>query len=192
MDPFTMAIVGGIGLGLQGAGLFGGMSASGKYNQAQQQQIQAEQAAEAQRRQLDLLKHQRNQVEIYRNAQRAKSLALNNSVNQGANFGSGLSGGLGQISGQSGTNLVGENQNFQIGQNIFDDNAKVSNAKIAQANAQQDMQKWQGLSSFGGSLIGSATSFGKLSSQTYAGNQSSPINQQYPQYANANNYAYWS
>jgi len=39
--------------------------------------------------------------------QRARSLALSTATNQGAQFGTGLQGGYGQISGESGTNMLG-------------------------------------------------------------------------------------
>jgi hypothetical protein len=49
----------------------------------------------------------------------------------GAQFGSGLQGAYGQISGQSGVNLLGIRQNLELGRNIFDINAGISQQQIA-------------------------------------------------------------
>lgn len=164
MEPISMMLMMGAGLGMQAFGGLTTNSATREANEAQQRNIQLEQQVEGQRRQMMNLDFQRKSMENLRNAQRARSISLTNATSQGAGFGSGLQGGYGQIAGQSGTNQVGLNQNFQIGQNVFDLNAQISQNKITMANAQMNAQTGQGISSFGSSLVNSATTFGRLAS----------------------------
>lgn len=93
--------------------------------------IQQEMAIQQQRRQAMELDASRKQKEVIRNQQRARSLALTTATAQGASRGSGLQGGYGQISGQSGVNALGIQQNLQIGRNIFDYNYQISQNRIA-------------------------------------------------------------
>lgn len=95
----------------------------------------------------------RSQLEVLRGNQVARSMALNNATNQGAQFGSGLQGGLGEISGASGTNLTGINQNLEIGRNLFGLSNQISGQKMAMADAQSHMATAQGISGLG-SVIG--------------------------------------
>src|SRR4051812_43671840 len=106
------------------------MSAAHDANQAQHGIIEGEQKVEAQRQQAATLMHERNQMQILRNHQRARSMGLEAAATQGAQQGSGIAGAYGQIRGQSGTDLVGENQNWEIGQNVFALNQQISSQKI--------------------------------------------------------------
>jgi hypothetical protein len=78
----------------------------------------------------------RQQLEIIRNQQRSRALALTNATAQGASKGSGLQGGYGQISGQSTTNLLGTQQALQTGENVFDANASISASNVQMADLQ--------------------------------------------------------
>lgn len=78
----------------------------------------------------------RRQMEIIRNQQRYRALALTNATAQGAQFGSGIQGGYGQISGQTGVNLLGVQQNLGIGQDIFALNRQITGQKQDYANLQ--------------------------------------------------------
>lgn len=98
--------------------------------------VQAQQKIEAQRRSAMELDARRNQLEIVRNQQRARALGLSNAQHSGTKGNSGLQGAYGQFSGQTGVNLLGVQQNLQIGQNIFDQNANISNNNIAMAQLQ--------------------------------------------------------
>jgi hypothetical protein len=82
---------------------------------------------EATKRQAMEVDARRQQLEIVRNQQRARALGLTTATAQGASKGSGLQGGYGQISGQTGVNLLGVQQNLQAGRDIFDSNASISN-----------------------------------------------------------------
>lgn len=117
-------------------------------NQVRQQQMQ--------------LNSQRSQMETLRNQQRARSLALNNATSQGAQFGSGLSGGYGQISGQANTQLLSTNQNTQLGNQMFGLDALISQQKIALSNAGSQIALGQGISSFGKSAAGSIQPINQL------------------------------
>jgi hypothetical protein len=121
----------------------------------QQQQNQVRQ------QQMDLTA-QRSQMETLRNNQRARSMALNSATSQGAQFGSGLSGGYGQISGQTGTNLLNTSQNEALGTQMFGLDAQISQQKIAQSKAGTQVALGQGISALGGGISGSASSIGNL------------------------------
>lgn len=167
MPAFTsIAIAAGLGLAAAGTAV----SVQSAHQQAafQQQEIQGEQQAEAQRRQAMELEANRKQTEMVRQQQRARSLALSSATNQGANFGSGLQGGYGQISGQYNTQSLANSQNLDIGRNIYDINGQISQAKIGMANAQAYGAFGAGLSSLGGALVTSAGAFGKIGSSTSA------------------------
>lgn len=72
----------------------------------------------------------RQQLEILRNQQRARSLGLTNATSSGAQHGSGLQGGYGQTSGQTGVNLLGVQQNLQSGRNTYAANRNISNLNV--------------------------------------------------------------
>ena len=163
--------LGQAGLGLEGLGLATSLVGGYFGSQAQQGiatssgniaalQEQANQVKWTQAR----LGARRQQMEVLRNEQRARSLALSNSVNQGAQFGSGLQGGYGQIEGESGNNLLGINQNLSLGAQMNTINQSISGQEMNIAKYQGQAAMWQGISSagsgatsLGSSLVGSAT-----------------------------------
>lgn len=158
----TTALLAG-GLALSGAGVatsyFGNKAAA----EAQKDIIAGERRVEEQRMKAMELDARRKRVEQFRNQQRASAMAMMNANNQGAILGSGIQGGLAQISGATGSNVLGIDQNLEIGRNIFDINSQISNSKIAMADAQSTVALGQGLTSFGGSMMSSLGAFGKLS-----------------------------
>jgi len=81
----------------------------------------------------------RRELEIVRQQQRARSLALATATAQGSSRGSGLQGGYGQISGQTGVNFLGVEQNRQIGQNIFDINSLITGKNVEMQDLQQSL-----------------------------------------------------
>jgi hypothetical protein len=95
-----------------------------------------EQGLEGQRRQAMETEGRRKQLEVIRNQQRYRAIALTNATAQGAGRGSGLQGGYGQIAGQSGVNMLGIQQNLQIGRNMFDLNALITGQKQQYADLQ--------------------------------------------------------
>ncbi len=98
---------------------------------------------EATKRQAMEVDARRQQLEIIRNQQRGRALGLTAATSQGASKGSGLQGGYGQISGQSGTNLLGVQQNLQSGRNIFDSNANITDLNSQMADLQYGYQVQQ-------------------------------------------------
>lgn len=102
-----------------------------------------QQDIEAQRNQAMHLQANRQQMEIIRQGQRARSLALATATAQGANKGSGLQGGYGQISGQTGVNTKGVQQNLGIGQNIFDLNAGITTQRLGLNDLQDTLAQQQ-------------------------------------------------
>lgn len=152
MDPISLAL-GVSGLALN---LFGGFSkAAGAKaaNAAQQREVQLQLQQEAVRQKYMESDAKRKSLEALRTQQRAQALAINNAVTQGAQFGSGLSGGLAQISGQTNTNLQGISTAVGFGQQMFGINSQISQTKQQQLAGQQQISEGQGLSSLGDTFI---------------------------------------
>jgi hypothetical protein len=162
MDPVSMLVSSGIGLGLQGVGTVLSSSAISDANQAQLSAIKLEQKQEALRRQQMEFTNKRLQLENLRKAQQAKAIALTVSTSQGASKGSGLQGGYGQIAGQTNWNQQGLGATLGIGQGMFDLNAQISQQKMNYAQANQEAQFGQGISALGGHLVNSSKTFGQL------------------------------
>lgn len=168
MDPISIGL-GVVGLGMQ---IFGGIKGSEvAHQQAQESRAIAgdEQKINEQKRQQMLLEANRRQMEIFRNQQRARAQATNAAVQQGAQFGSGLQGGLAQVDDMSFFNLQGINQNVQIGQNIFDQNADISSHKMKLADLGADAADAAGIASLGGALMKAGPTIGAFGKQAFGG-----------------------
>lgn len=118
------------------------------------------------------LNARRAQMEVVRNQQRARALALNTSQAQGASQGSGLAGAYGQIAGMSGTNMLGINQNLAIGNQIATYNQDISNQQMAITKYGGQAATAQGI----GALSSGMTSMGSgmVNYGTKGGNQTNP------------------
>lgn len=168
MDPVSAGL-GIVGLGLQVYGAFG---AAGKAKEASNLSVGIagdEQQINAQKQQAMQLSAKRQQLEVFRNMQRQRAQATNAAVNQGALFGSGLQGGLAQVTDQSLFNSQGINQNLEIGQNIFGINNDISSKKMQLAQVQGEAATDQALGSLGGALIKMGPTVGGLAKDAYAG-----------------------
>src|SRR6266550_2154403 len=164
MDPISIGL-GVVGLGMQ---LFGSMKSSEIAGKQAEQSVAiagAEEKINAQKKQAMELQTQRQNLQVMRNSQRARSLALNAAVNQGANFGSGLQGGYLQISGDTQTNLQNLSQNQEIGENIFGINADISAHKMQLASLGGDAATASGISSLGSALIKEGPTIGAFGKQ---------------------------
>jgi len=162
-DPFTIALA-VVGVGFSAFGASKQIEASKEMKNQQQEIVRQEQAAEAERKKQMELDARRKQMEIIRQQQRARSMALATATAQGAAQGSGLMGGYGQIGGVTGTNLLGVQQNLEIGRNLFGINQNIGNARINYAGAQAQYGMGSGISSLGGAIIsnlGTLSSLGK-------------------------------
>lgn len=169
MNPLSdlTAITQVVGLGLS---IFGGTSAASDAKQAAQIQSNIagdEGQLEDQRHTAMELSASRQQVEILRNNQRARSTALNNATNQGAQFGSGIGGGMAQIEDQGLFNLAGVNQNLQIGENMFKINQQITQQKqqLAMVSGQQATD--QGLASLGNAITKAGPTVGNIGQAAY-------------------------
>lgn len=100
-----------------------------------------QQGIEAQRFRAMNLDSDRRQLEIIRQQQRARSLALATSTAQGSARGgsSALGGAYGQISGQTETNLGAIRTSQQIGANVFGLNANITNQRIDMNDLQTNL-----------------------------------------------------
>lgn len=148
----------GMAAGIAGLGLsiFGGaekMAAAKQKADAQRQITSAEMQQDDVRRKAMELSARRQQMEVLRNAQRARSLALNNATSQGAQFGSGLQGGYGQIAGATNWNLAGINQNLSFGEQMFDLNKTISQQKLNVSDSESRSSTGSALSGLGGMLM---------------------------------------
>lgn len=151
------------GLGLQAYGTSQSVSAAKQSAQYNQQIAASQQRQEALRQQQMELDARRRQRESIRQAQRARSIALAAANNQGAQFGSGLPGGFGQVSGEMNTQLLGVQQALQLGRENFGESQNISNARYGLAGTQSQAAFGAGLSSLGGALIQSMGQVERLS-----------------------------
>lgn len=161
MEPISLGLaIAGFAMSSGGlGGLFGSSKAAAQNSQAI---AQDEQAINAQKYQQMLLQNRRQQLENIRNVQRQRALATASAVNQGAQYGTGLQGGLAEIYNKGTENALGLSQGEEIGTNIYNLNASISDKKMQQASIQSDMAMEQGLMSLGGSLMSNSGTIGKL------------------------------
>jgi len=164
--PFVFAATAVAGIGMQVVGMQKQASASKEMAAQQQEQIRLQQQAEAQRQQMMELDARRKQMEIFRQQQRTRAMAVSTANNQGGLFGSGIQGGLGQIAGQAGTQLTSLGQNLEIGRNIFGINSQISDSRILSSQAQSQYMSGQSISALGGTLI---SNIGRINSLTGGG-----------------------
>lgn len=152
-----------IGLGMS---IFGGM---GQADVAKQQaQVSMDEAKQEQgindaKQAAMEMSGRRMQMENVRNNQRARSMAENASVNQGANFGSGIQGGLAQINDQSLFNMAGVNSGLQTGRQINSFNQNISSDKIQMAQLGGQSATDQGIASMGGAIMKAGPIVGQFS-----------------------------
>jgi hypothetical protein len=161
MDPITVGLD-VVGLGLQ---LWGGSQQSkiaAQKAQVSQEIGTAESNINAQKTQQMQLQFRRSQLENVRNAQRARAQATASAVSSGAQFGSGLQGGLAGVTDQETENAVGLNQNYDIGMNIAHYNDQISGYKSQLAALGGDEASAAGLASLGGALTKNAGTIGGL------------------------------
>lgn len=145
-------------------------TASNSYYQNQQAIGQDELSINQQKRNAMEIDARRRSLEMVRNNQKARSLAQTSATTQGAQFGSGLQGAYGGISGQGQTNLLGVNQNLEIGRNIFNTDTDISNLRIQDSGLQSSMNQGNGLAALGGAITGSAGKIGQMGQSVNQGN----------------------
>ena len=109
------------------------------------------------------IQSRRSSLENIRSVQRARALALNNSVTQGASLGSGLQGGYAQISSQGNYNEQGIAQSLMTGRSLFDISSQISDAKMQELSAKQGLQEGAAYSQLGNSISTSIPKLNQLS-----------------------------
>lgn len=161
MNPLTIGLD-VVGLGLQVAGLFGA-SGSAKQKAELSKSIAAdEQRINEQKLQQAQFESRRMQLEVFRNMQRLRAQATAAATNQGASLGSGLQGGLAQITDQSLTNSAGIKGNLSFADTIFSLNQSISGKKMQMADVESDMAESQALMSLGGAMVKNSGTIGNL------------------------------
>ncbi len=154
--------LGAAGLGLDIFGSIGASNAASKAAGISENITGLEGQVNAQRQLAMQVSARRQQMQIIRTNQQAKAQATAAATSQGAQFGSGLQGGLAQIAGQSGSNLLGEDQQLSIGNAIFGLDTQITQQKIAQTQAQSQGAADSGLASLGGTLLKAAPTIASL------------------------------
>jgi hypothetical protein len=162
MDPISLGL-GVVGLGMS---IFGGLGQAKA--QKEEAQISSEIAGQEQQEnnvklQQMAIENRRQNMEIIRNNQRQRALATAAAVNQGAQFGSGLQGGLAGVTDQSTYNLLGSNQSLMFGQQIGAINNTISGYKQQLASIQGSSATDAGIASLGGALMKSGPTIGAMS-----------------------------
>lgn len=161
MDPLTIGLQ-AVGIGMQ---IFGAAGASSNARQAAQinQGIASdEENINEQKRQQMEMSARRMSMQNMRNAQQASAQATAGATNQGAQYGSGLQGGLAQVQSESNFNQLGVRNNLMIGENIFDQNNDISEKKKQLASVQSSQATDQSIMSLGGSMVSNAGTIGNI------------------------------
>lgn len=142
----TAVAVAGLAVGAAGAYV--------NYRGTQQVTRGQQQAENIRQRQvsLDALRRRRQTI---RQALSARSLAISTAGSQGALYGSGLSGGLGQITGQETNQVRDLNQNEDLGNQMF-----AANRTVTQGN--NTSQLGSGLTSLGNAAIRNIGTFREI------------------------------
>lgn len=180
------AAISAVGLGMS---LFGGMEQSDIAKQQaavakQQSAVSGDIATQEQgindvkQRQMEI-EGRRMQLETLRNMQRGRAQAIAAATNQGAQFGSGLQGGEGQVEGNGLFNQLGVSYALQGGRDINTFNQSITGDKLKLASLggqMSDLQgqsaSAQGMQSLGGSIMKAGPVFGQFSSG-FGGSRSS-------------------
>ncbi len=163
MPAISTAIAVG-SLAVAGAGVYTQYQGADDAADAQAGITAQEQELEKQRKKQLMLDSQRARLETIRRAQMTRSMSLATATSQGASQvgSSALPGAYGQTSGQMYSNLLGINQNQQIGLNMFDINSQMAMYKMQMAQAQSQMYLGSGMTSLGVAGMNSAGTLGNL------------------------------
>lgn len=153
-------ISGGLGVGLQAYGAYQSYQIGQKISSEQANITSAQIQEEQLKAQAMRLQARRSQMEVVRNNQKARSLALAGAVAGGGQFGSGVMGGVGEAQGISGNNLLGINQNLAIGNSLAGLNMSIDQSQGNIAQLQGQLATAQGISGAGKSVQGMSGQLG--------------------------------
>lgn len=157
------AAVGAVGLGMSIFGGLGQSSAASQEASVSSDEAKQEQGINNAKQQAMVVQNNRLQLENSRNMQRARSNAENASVNQGAQFGSGIQGGLAQVTDQGLFNALGNNQAVQTGMQINAFNQAISTDKMQMAQLGGKAATDAGIASLGGAVMKAGPLVGQFS-----------------------------
>ncbi len=130
--------LGALGTGVQVVGQFKAQAAAKRAEALREQQMK-----------LDATR------QIIREGIVARANAVSNATNQGAQGGSGLQGGIAQITSRANQGLVGVAQNEAIGSAMFDANADIASGQTLSSIG-------SGIGSLGSALVDNQQTIGKL------------------------------
>ena len=137
------------------AGALATVAGTGLQFYGQQQQAKAAEKAESLREAQMNIEATRQRRQVIRQSLIARGNAVNAATSQGASEGSGLAGGLGQITSQGASNIASINSAQGLGSAMFATNRQASQgATMSSVGA--------GLSSFGGALFNNQQQIGRL------------------------------
>lgn len=162
-----------IGLGIAAAGTGVQLYEGNKAAQSQKAALQEQQKAEALREQQMNLDAERRKRQMVRQMTIARSNAVSATTASGAQFGSGLAGAEAGISGQGNENLLGINQNQQIGAGIFAANRNMFSDYSSAASYSSMAGFGAGLSSLGSGMINNSGMISRVGSSFFGSNGSS-------------------
>jgi hypothetical protein len=166
------ALASGFGSALSvGGSIFGaleGSSIANSISQDQQAIAHTEIDENTVRRNAMELSARRQQMQTVRQQQMARSIAQTAATSQGAQFGTGLQGAYGSISGQSNQNQLGVSQNLQFGEQMFTLDSQLDLEKMKLSQDQSSLATVQGISSMLGSIGKSTGSLYNLGTQLFS------------------------
>lgn len=147
------SIIGAIGVA---AGIGGTVMQMQGARRAQKGEERAEQIRRSQMH----LESQRERRNIVRQAMVARAQAVSSAESQGAMDGSGLAGGLAQVTAQGGRAVTAVNQNTDLGNQMFSANRMISSGNSMSAFG-------SGISSLGGALVNNSATLGRLGNYAF-------------------------
>lgn len=162
MDPISLGIQ-AVGFGLQ---LFGGSQQaeiSKEISQASYDKAQREGNINDLKQQQVRLESQRMQMQNVRNIQRQRALATASATSQGAQYGSGLEGGLADVTNQGMFNMQGVNSALQTSNQIYTQNIGITQDNMKVASLQGEAASAAGMASLGGALMKAGPIIGQIS-----------------------------
>lgn len=177
MAAITTAVIAAAGVGMAAYGNMKQTKIAKQQAAVQQQMFQEQQEQEGLRREAMNLDARRKTMEAVRNMQRARSQALAAANVQGARGGSGLQGGYGQISGQTGVGITALQENLALGNQMFDSNIQMSQYQQQLAGLGSSAATARGWSSLGGTLVSNAGTIGNISKGINFGSSTPGFNQ---------------
>lgn len=157
------AAVSAVGLGMSIFGGLGSSSAASKEAALSKDEAVQELGINNAKQQAMEISGRRAQLENIRNNQRARAAATNAATNQGAQFGTGLQGGLAQINDSTQFNMLGVNDSLQTGRQINTFNQKISSDRADMATLGGTAAQDAGFASLGGAVMKAGPFVGQFS-----------------------------